>query len=406
MNYRDGLLRLMAITLATMPLAHAESQAGGNPWPTLQIKGFGTIGIARSDDADAEFVRDLSQPDGLGKHWSGKIDSMLGLQANLTLNARTAAVIQGIARYRYDGSWRPELNWAFLRHDLTPDFTVRLGRMGTEFYMQADSRMVGYANLAVRPSADYFGPIVVSFFDGIDASMTSDTGAGLLRGKVFAGWAGEKTPFVKPYTWDLRGSRMFGGHLDYINGPWQFRIGRSQIRFKHQQPLNEAARQAGFPIDILAAAPELSIVGRHGTYDSLGFAYDEGRLQVQGQISHIRYDTSAYEDTTSGYLIAAYRIGQTTPYLGYSRTRSSSARLSTPMPPLIAAGIRDFIDQTHADQATVSLGARWDFMQNMALKAQLDMIRGERDSRFPMRNANRDWDGRMNVFSLALDFIF
>lgn len=76
------------------------------------------------------------------------------------------------------------------------------------------------------------------------------------------------------------------------------------------------------------------------------------------------------------------------------------------MPPLIAAGIRDFIDQTHADQATVSLGARWDFMQNMALKAQLDMIRGERDSRFPMRNANRDGDGRMNVFSLALDFIF
>jgi len=392
---------LMVTSLAAIPPAHAESQNDSTAWSAFGIKGFGTIGIARSDTDKAEYVRDLSQPNGLGRHWSGKIDSILGLQANLRLNARTEAVAQGVARYRYDGSWRPELSWFFLRHDVSPDFTLRFGRMGTEFYMQADSRMIGYANLTVRPPADYFGPIVVSWFDGIDASMTADTGSGLLRGKLFAGWAAEKTPFVEKYTWNLHGSRMLGGHLDYINGPWQLRIGRSQIRFKHQQPLREAA---GF--DILAAAPELSVVGRKATYDSLGIAYDEGRLQVQGQISRIRYDTAAYEDTDAGYLTFAYRVGQATPYLGYSRTRSSAARLTTPMPAPLAAGIRNFMAQTHADQATITLGTRWDMMQNMALKAQLDMVRGKHDSRFPQRNSEADWDGRLNVFSLTLDFIF
>lgn len=397
---------LMLTSVAAMLPAHAESQIGNTAWPALEIKGFGTIGIARSDTDKAEYVRDLSQPNGLGRHWSGKIDSILGLQANLRLNPATEAVAQGIARYRYDGSWRPELSWALLRHDFSPDFTMRFGRMGTEFYMQADSRMIGYANLTVRPPADYFGPIVVSWFDGIDASMTVDTGSGLLRGKVFAGWAAEKAPFVEPYTWDLRGSRMLGGHLDFINGPWQLRIGRSQIRFKHQQPINEAARAAGIPFDMLAAAPELSIAGRHATYDSLGIAYDEGPLQIQGQFSSIQYDTAAYEDTNAGYLTLAYRIGQTTPYIGYSRTRSSQVSLTTPMPPPVAAIVRNFMAQTHADQATITLGTRWDVMRNVALKTQLDMVRGERDSRFPQRNSGADWNGRLNVFSLTLDFVF
>jgi hypothetical protein len=392
---------LMASILAALPPAHAESQTGKSLSSALAIKGFGTVGIARSDTDKSEYVRDLSQPDGLGRHWSGKIDSILGLQANLRLNPKTEAVVQGIARYRYDGSWRPELSWAFLRHDFSPDFTMRLGRMGTEFYMQADSRMIGYANLTVRPPADYFGPIVVSWFDGIDASKTVDTGSGLLRGKVFAGWAAEKAPFVEPYTWDLRGSRMLGGHLDYINGPWQVRIGRSHIRFKHQQPIREFT---GF--DILAKAPELSVVGRTASYDSLGIAYDEGRLQVQGQISRIRYDTAAYEDTNAGYLTFAYRIGQTTPYIGYSRTHSSAAKLTTPMAPLEAEVVRKFIAETHADQATITLGTRWNVMPNMALKAQLDMVRGERDSRFPQRNSDADWNGRLNVLSLTMDFVF
>ncbi|WP_374327268.1 hypothetical protein [Azonexus sp.] len=392
---------LFAVIMATASPAFAAEATAATPWPTIEFKGFGTLGAARSDSDDSQFVRDLSQPDGLGKHWSGKTDTMLGLQANLTFSPRSSAVMQGLVRYRYDGSWRPELNLAFLRHDLAPDFTLRAGRMGTEFYLQADARQVGYANTMLRPPTDYFGPIVVSYIDGIDASLTGDTGYGLLRGKLFAGWAAEKTPVIKPHTWDLRGSRMAGAYLDYLNGPWQLRVSRSKIRFQHQQPLDAAA---GFPI--LTLAPELNIKGRHATYDSIGLIYDEGRLQVQGQLSSIRYDTSAYEDTRAGYLMLAYRVGPVTPYLGYSRTRSEQASLTTPTIPALQFAIRQFMAETHSDQETYTLGARWDFQRNLALKAQLDMIRGDRDSRFPQRYTEKDWNGHLNVLSLALDFVF
>ena len=98
---------LFAVIMALARPAFADEMASFAPSPAIEFKGFGTLGVARSDSNDSQFVRDLSQPDGLGRHWSGKTDTMLGLQANLALGPRTGAVVQGLVRYRYDGSWRP-----------------------------------------------------------------------------------------------------------------------------------------------------------------------------------------------------------------------------------------------------------------------------------------------------------
>lgn len=58
------------------------------------------------------------------------------------------------------------------------------------------------------------------------------------------------------------------------------------------------------------------------------------------------------------------------------------------------------------DQHTYTLGVRWDFRRDMALKAQLDMIRGEPDSLYTFRNEAPGWNGRSNVVTLTLDFVF
>ena len=407
MKHSGLLLRLLALAWLAMPLASAGFEAGENALPGISFKGFGTLGVARSDNGQAQLVRDLSQPQGVQAAWSVKTDSVFGLQANVSLNEQTEAVIQAVSRYRYNGSTTPELTWAFLSHDFSPDFSARLGRLGTEFYMLADSRLVGYANLTVRPPSDYYGPLVISYFGGIDLSATTKMNAGplqgLLRGKLFAGYAAEKTPFVAPLTWDLNGSLLVGGHLDYLTGPWQMRLGHAQIRFKHDQPMNQLVG-----MNILDLVPELSVSNKWARYDSLGVVYDKGPLQIQGMINQIRYETSAYENTRAAYTIAAYRLGQITPYVGYSRVKSNPSvlTLTTTLPPWFGTQIAALTGQTHSDQHTLSLGARWDFQRNLALKAQLDLIRGTPQSVFPFRNETLAWNGRMNVFSLALDFVF
>jgi predicted porin len=271
--------------------------------------------------------------------------------------------------------------------------------------MLADSRLIGYANLTVRPPPDYYGQLVISYFDGFDASaamkLDSDALRGLLSGKLFAGYAAEKTPLSEDLSWDLKRSLLVGGYVDFVSGPWQTRLGYTQIRFKNELPLNQLT---GY--DVIGLAPEMSAVGKWTHYASFGVVYDKGPLQVQSMFSQIRHESAAYEDTRAGYFIAAYRLGQVTPYLGYSRVKSKATTLTTPLPPPVAAQIALLAAQTHSDQHTVTLGARWDFQPNMDLKAQVDFIRGTPRSVLPFRDNVSGWDGRMNVFSLTLDFVF
>lgn len=401
-----GLCATLALSL---PSFGSELPAGGgDSAPAFALRGFGTLGMARSSRDGVEYVRDLSQPDGLTRHWSGKIDSVLGVQANLALGPDSEGVVQVVSRYRYDGSFRPEVTWAFLGHAFSPGLKVRAGRLGTEFYLFSDSRLIGYANTAVRPPPDFFAPLVFSHFDGIDVAASAGVGPGLLRAKLFAGRSNETSPFSGPITWDMGSSRLSGGHVEYAVGPWQFRLGRAQVRL-NESPLDALAASLFAPVfaplpppDVTALEPGLSTAGSLARFDSLGMVYDRGALQVQAMAGRIRFNTLAYEDSRAMYLLGSYRLGRLTPYLGYSRVKSTPNAFAGPYAPLLAA----LTASTHADQHTTTLGMRWDFRDNLALKAQLDLVRGAPDSVHTLRGDAVRWDGRMRVLSLTLDFAF
>ncbi|MFZ4536025.1 hypothetical protein [Propionivibrio sp.] len=65
-----------------------------------------------------------------------------------------------------------------------------------------------------------------------------------------------------------------------------------------------------------------------------------------------------------------------TPYLGYSQVKSKAVTLKTPLPPPLIARLSLLTAGTHSDQHTVSIGTRWDFQKNLALKGQVDLVRG------------------------------
>ena len=64
--------------------------------------------------------------------------------------------VQAISRYDQHRTFRPQVAWAFVKYEPTPNLSLRAGRLGTEFFMMADSRWVGYSFLTVRPPGDYF----------------------------------------------------------------------------------------------------------------------------------------------------------------------------------------------------------------------------------------------------------
>lgn len=394
----------LGLLLSGLGYASADSHSDND---RLAIHGFGTLGLARSDNDTLQYVRDLSQPEGLTQDWSAKVDSVLGIQASYRITDDLDGVVQAISRYRHDGSHSPEISWAFLRYDPSPELSLRAGRLGTEFFMLADSRLVGYSNLTVRPPPDYYDSLVMSYLDGFDVTATLPVSENLLRGKLFIGRAAEDTPFIQPLEWRLGGSLMLGGHVDYLTGPWQWRLGHARIRFDHELPFDAFVESAyGLP-NFIDAVPDMSVRDRWAAYTSLGAVYEEGPLQVQLMLNQIDHDSAAYENSRAGYAIASYRIGKFSPYLGYSRVKSAAARIrADPSSPYtaIAIGLSSY---THSDQNTTFLGLRWDVRPGIALKMQVDRIDADPSSIFPYREGVLNlWEGRMNVYSLALDFTF
>lgn len=373
---------------------------------TFALRGFGTVGLARSSSDHAEFVRDLSQPVGIkGGQWSGRIDSILGLQANWQATPEVELVGQVVSRLHYDRSHNPELMWAFAKWEPDPRLSLRAGRIGADFMMLADSRLVGYSYLTVRPPTDFFGPLFFSHFDGADVSGTLPFGGGLVRGKLFAGKTDEKSAGTLG-VWDTSGSPVRGLVLDYVTGPWNVRLNFARIRFASDMnvsALTTLLRANGGD----AAADSLLTEGRTSRYLSLGVVYDHGPLLLQGMLNRIRHDSVAFQDSRAGYLLAAYRIGSVTPFMGISRWKSQAHES---LPVVGAAWLdeeyRRFVAGSKIDRTTYSLGARWDFHHHMALKFQFDAVRASPDTSFSFANATSDWNGKTDVLSVTLDFVF
>lgn len=365
----------------------------------LSFSGFGTLGAVRTTSDDVEFVRDLSQPRGAGKAWTGKVDSVLGLQANWAFLPQWQAVVQGVSRYRYDASFRPELAWAFVKYDPLPNLSLRAGRLGTEFFMLADSRWVGYSFLTVRPPGDFFWYLPFYSIHGADAALTLPLGDHLLRGKLFYGLSQGKIPLAEAQ-WDIQGSPMMGGYLEYHAGAWQVRASYANIDFERDLPINEVLAQSGLSLNAQQLA-QLSTRGKRTHYYSIGVVYERGPWQAQLMLNRIEQGSRALENSEGGYLQLGYRVGPVTPYVGYSRVYSRAGEALAN--PIMAAVVAD----SASDQRTYYGGLRWDVARNLALKAQWDAIRGDASSLFPYRRDNREaWQGDMDVYSLALDFVF
>lgn len=372
----------------------------------FSVQGFGTLGVARTDTNDEEFVRDLSQQRGVTKNWSPKIDSVLGVQANWRMAPAFEAVVQAISRYRYDASFTPEIPWAYVKYDPTPAVSMRAGRLGTEFFMQADSRWVGYSFLTVRPVGDYFWYLPFYSIRGGDAAYTWSSGDSVVRGKVFYGHSDGKIP-LSDRQWDIAGSPMMGALVEFQDGAWHLRASYANIHFKRDLPTadvvyDETKKNWGFGYSM--TGQELDFLKAKDTrsdYYALGAIYDRGPWLAQLMLNHVVQGSNSFESSDGGYALVGYRVGEVTPFLGYSWIRS---KIRGGAPTMIAQSV---MQDAHADQKTGIVGARWDFAHNVALKAQWDAIRGNSTSLFPYRMDNRErWDGKMNVFSMTLDFVF
>jgi hypothetical protein len=389
----------------------------------FKLRGFGTLGLIWNRSGQAGFIRDVSQPDGARQHLDGRIDSRLGLQGDAKWSETLAATLQVVSKYRYDGTFMPDLSWAFVGWSPRPNLEFRGGRLGVETLMDADSRDVGSSFLWVRPPVECFGDIPVSRLDGVDLAGTVPVGGqASLRLKAFFGLTSERLPLPDGTDLNLDRDRIGGLILEAQGGVWRTRFTYARFKVRGDFPPPFLALQTGLQAfavqlkepQLSQTAAALRFSGGTLQWLSVGVAGEPGPIRVQAMVLRKLSDRIVLPPSWAGFASLGYRLGSLEPYAVWSRIASqgpAAPDLGTlpgnPAPRAVALveGIDQLLASNDNTQSTMAAGVRWDFLAKADLKFQVDRIAVTRASSFWI-NPQPGWDGRALVVSAVLDFVF
>ena len=407
---------LTPIALLALALCASGARADEPRMPKFSFNGFGTLGLVHSSEKLADFTSTLTRPSGAGytHAWSADVDSRIGVQLSAEFTPGLSAILQVISEQNYDDSYRPHVEWANIRYQFAPNFSIRAGRVVLPSSLVADYRKVGYAIAWVRPPVELYGMVPVTNSDGVDVNYRVRFGdlTNTLRGTY--GKSKPKFPRMGAVkgkdVWSLSYAGEYGAatvQLTYV---------KAKVTLEGLRPLFDGFRQFG--LEGVALANKYDVNNKPFEFIGLGAMYDPGRWFVMGEWRS--GDTrSVFGKRTAWYASGGYRIGKFTPYLVYAKAKANSntsdpaLTLSALPPPLAgaAAGLNaglNAILESIPVQKTLSVGLRWDLAKNAALKMQLDHSRVGADSRGTLVNIQPGFQpgGRFTVFSATLDFVF
>lgn len=403
--------------------AHAQEaeRPGG-----LRFSGFGTLGVSHVDAPEGwGFRRELTQS-ASGATWRHDVDSRLGVQANYSAGSQLELVAQVIARKRGTYAERNDsLEWAYAAYRPDADWTLRVGRVNVDAFLMADYRNVGYGFTAARPPVELYAMLPTTL-DGGDIARSWFQGDAQWRAKLMVGATqiGDFATGDPGRVRDVVGvmvSREEGGLL--VRGSASRT--RIQLDLRSVQPAVDALAQLdGLPLPTVAEQARLlrnrlgaSDIG--ATFLELGLRYEQADWQWSAEV--VRIAAAPLVRQTSAYAMVGRRVGDWTPYVGYSRTRDAMPVMAPPawqaaLAPVIgpAAAVQaqmlgtlvtDAVNQARVQQSGWSIGTRWDFHPQAALKLQWDSFRIDANGPGLWTHAGSQ-PARAHVATAVVDFIF
>ncbi|HKY01116.1 MAG TPA: porin [Burkholderiales bacterium] len=403
--------------------------------PVFHFSGFGTLGIAHSSEDNADFLAHDLQKKGAGAHesWSMEVDSKIGLQFSADLTSKFSAVLQVVSEQQYDGTFRPQIEWANLKYDITSDLSVRVGRVVLGSFLTSDYRKVGYSTPWVRPPVEVYGLIPLSHSDGIDLSYHAIFGEVNSTLHAAFGKASARHPAGGKVESE-GGAWHFSNTVEY--GPATMRLAytHSHLTAEPYEELFDGYRTfadqlatAPFGLGNSAAAQANAIAHKYNTEDkrftffSIGAMYDPGKWFVMAEWGQTDSD-SLLGKRQAWYATGGYRLGAFTPYVTYAeaKLKSNQSDPGVDVPPIlgpVAVGTGAFLDSQLNSieglagapiQKTISFGLRWDVTKNTALKVQYDYSRVDDGSPGTLNYIQPGFKtgDDFEVFSATFDFVF
>lgn len=399
---------------------HIVGIAQGDDQPQFHLSGFGTLAALGTDTDRLGFVRDRSQLESTRKGWGITNDSRLGLQLDATISQDWNAAVQWVARDHAGDFFEQNLEWAFVRWSHNDRTAVRAGRLGTDLFLLSDYRNVGYTYPWIRPPHEFYANLPVYHFDGLDVAHKFDWGDGQFSVKVFGGHSFsvisnlpyEQFPVSIPvvgvnWIYDFDDWRLRGGYA-YLRPQSDSQIGNQLLGTARDPQLNQLIP------NLYESTRGIRISDTDIHFTTLSAAYDDGIWQLQAEALYIDAESYAIPDEAAGYVHIGRRFNSLTLYglFGISQTYQQNISVAQPVLPLASLSeIRQAVESYQTvgiDEKSISLGLRWDVLENVALKAQWSHY-------WLGNNGTQLWEEPadtqptptvVNVMSVGVDFVF
>ncbi|MGD0961401.1 MAG: hypothetical protein ABSB19_16450 [Methylomonas sp.] len=395
------------------------------------IKGFGTAGLVNSSTRGADFVvNDYLQPTGAGytNGVSAVVDSKLGMQLDYQATDRLSFAVQGLSKQQYNKSFKPVLEWAYAKFKILPELNIRIGRLRPAVYMLSDYLDVNYANPWVRPPVEFYSSASIDRIEGVDFLWRPTTGNVSWLVQPYYGFT---TLGVSGVNSSFSAKNILGVNLSATYSELTVRAGFVQSDLNVSavsinQGLSALSNICNTGLD-QTACNQLNSTGtyhKYANFSSMGANWDNGEYFMMGEFGKRISATQIISNATTWYISGGARIQKFTPYITYSSYHNDgSGAYNGDTNNLYNLGLGASVNQivtailqgSAMDQHTITLGARYDFMPNLALKGQWDHIQtttkggmaGTGGGLFTNEQAGfGNGPTQVDLFSLTLDFVF
>ena len=392
-------------------------------WNNWHVSGFGSIGASRLQSDALDYM------DNKGTAWNFESDTVLGLQLNGNLAERLSLTAQAVARgYNWDdtGEFEPQLDWLFLRYQLSQGWRLRLGRLRTPHYLFSETLDVGYSYPWARPPVDVYAPVLAPFssFDGMDLAYISDWNGTAVDLQLLGGRMKRTRDSLS-----VKVSPMWGGNLKLQRGELTLRYGliydRTDIHdgsFNQAQTLYDNYSSVNPLFGDIADA--LYANGDWYRYQSLGANWEHQNFTTTAEAFDIRNTDDGYTNNAHGwYLSTQYRFNLLTPYIVYGhhveRFNQDARQDIIDSYGILPAGLPgnealdtlrqlslETIDGLSYEQYSWTAGIRYDLLANMALKAEWQRFHFGNGSSGQLIQLTNDPPRHTSMVTIILDAVF
>lgn len=331
----------------------------------INVSGFGSIAVGKSNN-------DVGYSGYDDDNFNVFRDTLVGIQLDAKINDRAKFVGQIVANGRYD--YDPTIEMAYLSYDLDA-FTVRAGKLRAPLFMYSDYLDVGYAYPMLRPS--------VELYDNGNVQLNSYTGIELLIPIEFEDSSLLIQPIIGTSEIADRDTSLEGGVglNNFVGTTVHWYVDDYTFRGSYVQATLEVDDPNGAFID-----------NERGQFAALGAQYDNGDFIGVAEAIATKLEGPG-SDVQSVFGLFGYRFGAVMPYVmaNWVKTSDDEDR----------EGFGGAFDGLNYKTTAYSLGARWDFAQNIAWKADITYA----DFHGTPGDFAATEDDAI-VYSTAVDFIF